>query len=257
MFSGCQTSSRINQTKAAFADRCNGVSSLNWQSQVQGADAEATAKLVAELTAAAEADARRSADLQLAGEANLDIKSEWARVINQNTSQSSEVSEEFWEQENRFTQSLCLYLYLLDSKELSKSEKSDVVSDIRKIVSAYNEIQLNKTRYQNNLSEFQKIKVKLKSPANGSSFDTFPRVLNLNWESVPGAVSYVVEIQLKDYRTGGWYPVPNELGNFVTKENFGTTEFIGAQPGRWRVYAINTGGEESTASDWYTFFFSK
>jgi hypothetical protein len=124
------------------------MTSLAWQNQVQGADAETVAKIVTNLTAAAEADAKKSEDLKGSASVDLDIKSEVAKVINQNVTQSSRVSEEFWEQENRFGESMCLFIALLDRKDLPKETKSEIVDDIRKLVTAHNDYVLNKKKAQ-------------------------------------------------------------------------------------------------------------
>ena len=90
---------------------------------------------------------------------------------------------------------------------------------------------------------------RLLNPANGSSFSHFPRGLNLIWEPVPEAVSYVIEIEAQDLRHGDWFPQPG-YGRIPTTETEITGEFIGAQPGRWRVTAIDAKGTRSRASEW-------
>jgi len=137
-------SRKINQTKSAFGDKCKGVNSLTWQEQVQGADAATTAKLISDLTAAAEADAKKSEGLKGSVKADLNIKSELAKVINRNTTQSSKVSEEFWQQEIRFGESVCLFLSLLDRKDLSTKLKENIINDIRKLVTSYSDYELNR-----------------------------------------------------------------------------------------------------------------
>ncbi len=143
------TKKAINQTKAAYGNRCDGVTSLSWQRQVQGADAETTAKIVTDITAAAEADAKKSEDLQASGEFDANFKSDIARVINQNVTQSSQVSDEFWEQENRFGETMCLYLALLDRKDISNSKKEEIIDSIVKLSVAHNDYVLNKKKITN------------------------------------------------------------------------------------------------------------
>lgn len=137
---------QINQTKTAYGDRCEGFSGLSWQEQIQGADAETTARLVSELTAAAEADVKQSEDLKGSANADVTIESELAKVINQNVTQKSKVSQEFWEAENRFGESICLFLYLLDDPRLSKETKKEIIDDIRKLVVSHNDFVLNKKK---------------------------------------------------------------------------------------------------------------
>lgn len=148
---GCNSTRKaINQTKTAYGNRCEGVTSLSWQKQIQGADAETTAKIVTELTVAAEADAKKSEDLKASGEVDLNIKSDIAKVINQNVTQSSKVSDKFWEQENRFGESMCLFLALLDRKDLSKDKKNEIIDNLLKIVTAHNNYVLNKDEKKKN-----------------------------------------------------------------------------------------------------------
>lgn len=140
------TRKAINQTKSAYENRCEGITSLSWQKQIQGADAETTAKIITELTAAAQADAKKSADLQASGQVDFSLKSDIAKVINQNVTQTSQVSDEFWEQENRFGESMCLFLNLLDRGDISKDTKKEIIDDIRKLVTSHNDYVLNKKK---------------------------------------------------------------------------------------------------------------
>ena len=150
ILSSCgSTKKAINQTKTAYGNRCDGVTSLSWQQQIQGADAETTAKIVTDITAAAEADAKKSEDLQASGEINASFKSDIAKVINQNVTQSSKVSDEFWEQENRFGETMCLFLALLDRKDISNAKKEEIIDNIVKISVAHNDYVLNKKKVTN------------------------------------------------------------------------------------------------------------
>lgn len=143
------TKKAINQTKAAYGDRCDGVTSLSWQKQIQGADAETTAKIVTDITAAAKADAKKSEDLQAGGEVDANVKSDIAKVINQNVVQSSQVSDDFWEQENRFGETMCLFLNLLDRRDISKTKKEEIIDNIVAISVAHNNYVLNKKKITN------------------------------------------------------------------------------------------------------------
>lgn len=69
------------------------------------------------------------------------------------------------------------------------------------------------------------------SPTNGTHFYNYPRTTTLTWKPVPGAKSYKVERQ---YYFGSWYP----YGDVTTTVSWYTFNFVGAQPGRWRVTAI-------------------
>ena len=85
------------------------------------------------------------------------------------------------------------------------------------------------------------------SPANGTVFDIFPRTMTLSWSDVPNAASYTVEIQ---FFSGGWVAHSMPSGLAGTSHTF---DFVGAQPGRWRVWAVDADGEPSARSSWWEF----
>ncbi|MEB3181632.1 MAG: hypothetical protein VKL59_21745 [Nostocaceae cyanobacterium] len=98
------------------------------------------------------------------------------------------------------------------------------------------------------------------SPANGTVFNHFPRNTTLQWSSVSGAASYTVEI---DYyhacQANKWC---SEVGGATRiVHNLTTTnysfQFIGAQPGRWRVWAKDSSGRESPKSNWMEFRYTQ
>ena len=78
---------------------------------------------------------------------------------------------------------------------------------------------------------------KLLSPESGHVFHTYPRHTVVAWEPVPGAVAYSAEVDCQ--YNGTW---ASEDGHpqwiFRTVEPKGEFDFVGAQPGRWRVWAI-------------------
>ncbi len=94
------------------------------------------------------------------------------------------------------------------------------------------------------------------SPADGSVFSNYPRTTTLKWSTVTGAASYAVEIdcyhccQANQWCTDvgkTWVVVPN----LVTTSY--TFDFVGAQPGRWRVWATDANGQASPKSGWWGF----
>jgi hypothetical protein len=100
----------------------------------------------------------------------------------------------------------------------------------------------------------------LTSPPCGSTFSHFPRTTTLSWSTVPSAVSYTVEIDCFHCCKSNqwctdigqtWRIVPN-----VQTTNY-TFDFVGAQPGRWRVWAIFAGGVEGQKTDWCEFTYTK
>ena len=101
----------------------------------------------------------------------------------------------------------------------------------------------------------------LKSPENGSVFHHFPRKTELQWNAVPGAVSYVVQVDIfSDGGSGNSYWATDKGLSYIqesTKVLSFTFEFAGAQPGRWRVWAIDAHGTEGRKSEWSTFKFTQ
>ena len=101
---------------------------------------------------------------------------------------------------------------------------------------------------------------KLVSPAAGTVFDAFPRTTHFDWRDVPNATNYVVEIDcLNCCEQGKWcseLAPPKSVKRTVTGSAL-TFEFFGAQPGRWRVWALFAGGREGPKSDWSTFSYTR
>jgi len=94
------------------------------------------------------------------------------------------------------------------------------------------------------------------SPASGTVFNNYPRTTTLQWSTVPGAASYTVQIyyyQPGDTTcTGGAqdYLTPN-----ITNTSY-TFNFVGAQPGCWRVWAVDAAGRQSPMSGWWEFSYT-
>ncbi|HYM00849.1 MAG TPA: energy transducer TonB [Blastocatellia bacterium] len=94
------------------------------------------------------------------------------------------------------------------------------------------------------------------SPATGSAFDTNPRTIMLQWAPVAGAASYNVEVDcFQCCQKGRWCA---DVGkNFQVFRNIQGTQytfdFVGAQPGRWRVWASDEKGRDGASSPWWDF----
>jgi beta-lactam-binding protein with PASTA domain len=92
----------------------------------------------------------------------------------------------------------------------------------------------------------------LVSPLNGTVFDIFPRITNLDWGSVRLAATYSVEIE---FQSG------SQWNKLKLVENLTTTNyqfnFVGAQPGRWRVWAVDRSGQAGAKSEWCTFKYTR
>jgi Ankyrin repeats (3 copies) len=93
---------------------------------------------------------------------------------------------------------------------------------------------------------------KLVSPPDGAVFNVYPRRTTLKWEPSLGADSYIVET---DYSYEGVWAAEehkNPRGFLVQGTQF-SFDFVGAQPGRWRVWAVNAKDQRGTPSEWRTF----
>lgn len=87
------------------------------------------------------------------------------------------------------------------------------------------------------------------SPADGTSFNNFPRTITLVWSPVTGADKYVLEVQYSD---GTWHALTTQELTATTY----TFNFIGMQPGRWRVRAKTNSGTEGAWSNYRGFVFT-
>lgn len=102
------------------------------------------------------------------------------------------------------------------------------------------------------------------APAENDRFDHYPRKTTLRWDKVEGAVSYQVEVDycqnsadLNECRS----PAPQILSLGPDKKPIIKTtyrfDFVGAQPGRWRVWAIDKDGRAGFKSPWRMFSYSR
>jgi WD40 repeat protein len=89
------------------------------------------------------------------------------------------------------------------------------------------------------------------APKDGSVFNQFPRKMTLRWAPVTGAAKYRVEVEFQS--AGKWAPLRDKEVQPTEHE----LEFIGAQPGRWRVWAVDDNGQGGHKSPWWTFRFTK
>ena len=97
---------------------------------------------------------------------------------------------------------------------------------------------------------------KLLSPADGAVFEHYPRDTTLVWAAVPGAAAYTVEVDFKDPR--GWASENNTaLLTLEAAEPVANFQFVGAQPGRWRVRAKDANGAAGATSEWREFRYTR
>ncbi len=94
------------------------------------------------------------------------------------------------------------------------------------------------------------------SPANGTVFTNYPRTTTLQWSSVPGAASYSIEVDYYNNGnttcTGG---TPWKTATGITGTSY-TFNFVGAQPGCWRVWAVNGNSQPGQKSNWSEFSYT-
>jgi hypothetical protein len=91
------------------------------------------------------------------------------------------------------------------------------------------------------------------TPADGTTLSEFPRKTKVTWEPVLGAAVYKVEVEYQD-ADSQWHPNGLAAESKSTKHEF---EFVGAQPGRWRVWAVDATGQEGPKSEWWTFRYTQ
>jgi hypothetical protein len=97
------------------------------------------------------------------------------------------------------------------------------------------------------------------SPLNGAEFTHYPRTTRLIWEAVSGAAAYTVEIDCYHCcALGQWCTDIGETWQVVPSidETQYTFNFVGDQPGRWRVWAVDADGNEGFRSPWQEFSYS-
>lgn len=107
------------------------------------------------------------------------------------------------------------------------------------------------------------------APAENEMLLRTPRTTTLQWKKVDGASRYEVEVDycrnspdLKQclnptpyifaFPSLGNSPKPN-----TTEDTSLTFDFIGAQPGRWRVWAVDKDGRKGFKSSWRGFIYAR
>jgi hypothetical protein len=99
----------------------------------------------------------------------------------------------------------------------------------------------------------------LVSPKDGTVFDTYPRNTILVWEPVNGADKYLVEIMAcatNDTNKCFSHPMIEQTTRETTQTTY-SFNFVGAQPGKWRVTAIQGKNILGTPSSWWIFKYTK
>lgn len=93
----------------------------------------------------------------------------------------------------------------------------------------------------------------------GQTFNHYPRKTNLRWRPVQGAVKYIVEVDcMHCCATGKWcYDLGQKWKKETTTRTNYSFNFVGAQPGRWRVTAVDRNGKKGKTSKWCNFKYTR
>ena len=87
----------------------------------------------------------------------------------------------------------------------------------------------------------------LVAPIEGAKLNMFPRKTIFEWRHVDGANKYEIEVE---YNDGKWHILKNATTDLVSY----TLDFIGKQPGRWRVRSFSKAtGKAGVYSEWRNF----
>lgn len=100
----------------------------------------------------------------------------------------------------------------------------------------------------------------LQSPPSGKRFSHYPRRTTLSWSAVQGAAAYTVEIDCYGCcRANRWCTDIGRTHKMVKsiRSTTYTFNFVGAQPGRWRVWAVDQNGNPGGKSAWWTFSYTR
>jgi hypothetical protein len=98
------------------------------------------------------------------------------------------------------------------------------------------------------------------SPADGTVFNHYPRETTRRWSAGSGSTRYVVQIDCYHCCAAGEWCTDAGRPDYGLNQTAGTQytfSFVGAQPGRWRVWAINADGQEGPKSDWWEFTYTR
>ena len=98
------------------------------------------------------------------------------------------------------------------------------------------------------------------SPVNGTDFDHFPRSTELKWSPVAGAVAYAIEIDcFHCCEMGKWCTQVAEPRIRATGIRETTYRFVwvGANLGRWRVWALGPDDRQGEKSAWQDFLYKR
>jgi TonB family protein len=94
------------------------------------------------------------------------------------------------------------------------------------------------------------------SPPDQARLHGYPRTIVFEWSKVPGAKEYGIET---DYYSRGHWTSETGRATFMVrvKDSTLTHEFVGDQPGSWRVWAIDKHNHPGQVSEWSVFTFGQ
>ncbi len=99
-------------------------------------------------------------------------------------------------------------------------------------------------------------------PLNDAELYGFPRITRIQWSPVPGAASYSIDIELCEglrKEKGCFGSVPLQMPTYEPTAGIKDThyefEFIGQQPGRYRVWAVDSDGRPGKKTKWLVFYY--
>jgi hypothetical protein len=97
------------------------------------------------------------------------------------------------------------------------------------------------------------------APPNGATFGNSPRTTTLQWSAVARAASYSIELDcFQCCAANKWCTAVGKTWQIVNGIA-GTTyvfNWVGAQPGRWRVWAVGPKGGKGRKSPWSEFIYT-
>ncbi|MBI3438687.1 MAG: hypothetical protein HY054_08590 [Proteobacteria bacterium] len=91
------------------------------------------------------------------------------------------------------------------------------------------------------------------TPANGAILDGSGQQATFTWATLPGAVRYIVEIEVYDPATEQWVEDPASVLRAEASGESYNANLPSAQVERWRVQGIDQSGNASAFSDWAQF----
>lgn len=97
------------------------------------------------------------------------------------------------------------------------------------------------------------------SPANGTTFNIYPRTTTFQWSAVAKAVKYGIELDCYHCcASNKWCSDVNGTGSisYTTNTSY-SMDWYGAQPGRWRVWGIDASNQAGPKTGWWEFTYSQ